>query len=196
MTEQFEYAGFWPRLGAMLLDFLVLIPLLVVILWGQHHYRLFDVYYLLPRILIGLIFGVYLVQRFGGTPGKRMLGLRILRLNGETAGFKRAFVRYLPNFILDSIAAFAIAIPLLHISDHTYFALAAHHRYTNLEALAPARYRWVKLAFQIWVWSELLVLLTNKRRRALHDFIAGTIVVREPPNNSFKPNLLRSTNMA
>jgi uncharacterized RDD family membrane protein YckC len=32
---------------------------------------------------------------------------------------------------------------------------------------------------QIWVWSEVVVMLFNKRRRALHDFIAGTIVTSE-----------------
>jgi uncharacterized RDD family membrane protein YckC len=29
------------------------------------------------------------------------------------------------------------------------------------------------------VWGEFLVLLTNRERRALHDFIAGTVVVRK-----------------
>lgn len=29
----------------------------------------------------------------------------------------------------------------------------------------------------VWFWSELVILLTNEKRRALHDFIAGTIVV-------------------
>ena len=31
---------------------------------------------------------------------------------------------------------------------------------------------------QAWMWSELLVLLFNKKRRALHDFIAGTVVIK------------------
>ena len=29
----------------------------------------------------------------------------------------------------------------------------------------------------IWVLSELVVLLLNKKRRTLHDFIAGTVVL-------------------
>jgi uncharacterized RDD family membrane protein YckC len=33
-------------------------------------------------------------------------------------------------------------------------------------------------AGQIWTSSELVVILLNRRRRALHDFIAGTVVVR------------------
>ena len=34
------------------------------------------------------------------------------------------------------------------------------------------------MLLQIWIWSELIVMLTNRRRRALHDFIAGTVVIR------------------
>jgi uncharacterized RDD family membrane protein YckC len=28
------------------------------------------------------------------------------------------------------------------------------------------------------LYSEFIVLLTNKKRRALHDFMAGTVVIR------------------
>jgi uncharacterized RDD family membrane protein YckC len=34
---------------------------------------------------------------------------------------------------------------------------------------------------QAWLWSELVVLLLNAKRRALHDFIAGTVVIRVRP---------------
>jgi len=30
----------------------------------------------------------------------------------------------------------------------------------------------------IWIWSEVIVLLFNKRKRAIHDFIAGTVIVK------------------
>jgi len=32
--------------------------------------------------------------------------------------------------------------------------------------------------YAVWVYGELIVLLTNKKRRALHDFLAGTVVIR------------------
>ena len=31
----------------------------------------------------------------------------------------------------------------------------------------------------IWTYSELIVLLMNSRKRALHDFIAGTVIVKK-----------------
>jgi hypothetical protein len=33
-------------------------------------------------------------------------------------------------------------------------------------------------ATNIWVYSELIVMLTNKRKRAIHDYIAGTVIVQ------------------
>jgi hypothetical protein len=30
----------------------------------------------------------------------------------------------------------------------------------------------------LWFFAEVLTMLTNEKRRALHDFIAGTVVIR------------------
>jgi len=37
----------------------------------------------------------------------------------------------------------------------------------------------INMLIPIWIGSELLVMLTNKKRRALHDFIAGTVVIKK-----------------
>ena len=62
-----HYGGFWVRFAAFWLDFFVWLPLIAVIFWASQHYRLFQVYYFLPGILIGLFYNVYLVRRYGGT---------------------------------------------------------------------------------------------------------------------------------
>jgi uncharacterized RDD family membrane protein YckC len=36
----------------------------------------------------------------------------------------------------------------------------------------------VGVLIQVWIWSEFITMLFNKRRRAIHDYIAGTVVVR------------------
>ena len=70
VADHLRYAGFWPRLAALLLDLLIVLPLSALSFWGGERYRLFELYYLVPSILFGLFWGVYLVRRFGGTPGK------------------------------------------------------------------------------------------------------------------------------
>ena len=42
----------------------------------------------------------------------------------------------------------------------------------------PNWYQSVNIIASIWIWSEFIIMLTNKKRRALHDFMAGTVVIR------------------
>jgi|KBSSwiStaDraftv2_1062776.scaffolds.fasta_scaffold128226_4 hypothetical protein len=47
------------------------------------------------------------------------------------------------------------------------------------EALAANKGFWLLMALPgLWFLAEVLTMLTNAKRRALHDFIAGTVVVR------------------
>jgi len=49
----------------------------------------------------------------------------------------------------------------------------------NGEALAANKGFWLLTALPaLWFFAEVLTMLTNPKRRALHDFIAGTVVVR------------------
>jgi uncharacterized RDD family membrane protein YckC len=181
-NDPLEYAGFWPRLGALLLDLLIMLPLTALVLWCSERYRLFNLYYFVPSVLFGLFYGVYLVRRFGGTPGKLIVGVRIRKVNGEAVGYREAFLRELPELILTTLTSIALLIPVLHMSDTEYHALSFMERAKRTVELAPSWYKPLQIVQNVWVWGELIVLLTNRKRRALHDFIAGTVVVRTSSN--------------
>lgn len=181
-TDPLRYAGFWPRLGALLLDMLIMLPLSALVFWGSERYRLFDLYYLIPGTLFGFFYGVYLVRRFGGTPGKLVVGVRIRKVSGEPVGYREALLRYLPEFLLGTLTYIALVISVLHISDTEYHSLSVMERAKRMVDLAPPWYTPLQIVQNVWVWGELIVLLTNRKRRALHDFIAGTVVVRTTPN--------------
>lgn len=182
-TDTLRYAGLWPRLGALLLDFIILLPITTLTFWGSSAFRLFDLYYLIPGTVFGLFYSVYLVRRYGGTPGKLIIGIRIRKLNGEPVGYREAFLRYSVDFILCMLMSVALIFPLFHMSDAQYHSLSFMQRYQRMVELAPSWYKplqWIQTA---WVWGELVVLLTNRKRRAIHDFIAGTVVVHVSPSS-------------
>ncbi len=185
-TDPIQYGGFWRRFAAFWLDFLVLLPLTAVVFWGSQCYRLFSLYYFVPGILFGLFYSVYLVRRFGGTPGKLIMGLRIRRVSEEPVRYREAFLRYAPEFLLGLLMSIALLPPLLQMTDAQYHALSFMDRSKRLVDLAPAWFKPIQIFQQIWIWSEFIVLLTNRKRRAIHDFIAGTIVVRERPNQAME----------
>lgn len=180
-ADELRYAGFWPRLGALLLDGLIMLPWIALVIWGSGHYRLFELYYLIPGTLFNLFYGVYLVRRFGGTPGKLILGIRIRKVTGEPVGYREAILRYLPNFILGTLSSIALIGPAFRMGDTQFHALSFMDRAMWMVGHAPFWYKPLGYIQNGWMWSELVVLLTNRKRRALHDFIAGTVVVRTVP---------------
>jgi len=182
--DTLHYAGFWPRLGSLLLDLTFVLPLTALVFWASRHYRLFQVYYMIPGTPFGLFYNVYLVRRFGGTPGKLVVGIRIRKLDGEPVGYREAFLRNLPEFILALLSNIAFIFPLLHMSDAEYQSLSFVEFSKHITELAPSWYKPVQISQTIWFWGELIVLLTNRKRRALHDFIAGTVVVHASQNQT------------
>ena len=187
MSTELLYAGFWRRFGAFWLDALFLLPLMLVVFWANSRFRMFQTYYLLPGLAFSAFYGVYLVKRFGGTPGKLVAGLRITKLDGSAIGYREAILRAGPDYLLSLVSSLALAVAASRMNDSEYLSLTFIERSQRLKALAPGWHQPVQLLLTIWIWSEFVVLLTNKKKRALHDFIAGTVVIVKGPNQALQP---------
>lgn len=180
-----EYAGFWKRFGAYWLDVIIMIPVMVIAVWGNELSRYFQLYYLIPGLLIGLWFNVYLVKRYGGTPGKLILKIKITKLDGSDVGYREAALRYSVLFFLSILSSIPMILASQGMTDAEYFSVGWQYRSVALMERTPGWYNLVTIATNIWIWSEFIVILTNKKRRAIHDFIAGTVVIKKPePNNT------------
>ncbi len=107
------------------------------------------------------------------------MGIRVVRLTGERIGWREAWLRSSVDVVFAVLAVISSFVNLTSITRDQYYGVGWMQRTQNLYALEPAWLRWTITASQIWVWSELAVMLCNKKRRALHDFIAGTIVTAE-----------------
>ena len=148
-----EAVGFWPRLGAHLVDLLVLYgPSLLLWGWLVKTFNLHpvdlsqittgaDLMKALPSlgqqalvsVCLWLVYSVPFNGRYGATLGKLMLGARIVRLDGTNIGYRLALIRFLG---------------------------------TQLS--------------QLFLWAGYLLILFRPDKRALHDLIAGTRVIYRP----------------
>jgi uncharacterized RDD family membrane protein YckC len=175
-----RYAGFWQRFGAYWIDVVVLLPLVGVNYLLGERTRLFALYYFVPGLVIGVLFHVWLVRRYGGTPGKRLLGIRIAMVDGSPVTLRAAWLRYCVLFVLSALSAWGIVRASLDMGDAQYHALGRVERARQLVAMAPPWHRAVRVAMTCWIWGEFLTMLFNARRRAVHDYLAGTVVIRDP----------------
>lgn len=174
-----EYGGFWRRVGAFFVDMVIMLPLVVPIVYLGLPWSLsFLLYWFLPGLALSFTYNVYLVSRFGGTPGQLLCKLRIRMLDGSAVTRKAALLRYGVVLILSTLAAIAGIIGILRIAESSYLSMT----YTQIMPLM-ARFKpgWGTAAdtlLQLWLYSEFVVLLFNKKRRGLQDFMAGTVVVK------------------
>ncbi len=188
------YGGFWLRLGSLLLDGLIMMPygLLLIFLNGIS----VNVYYytFIPSIAIHFWYNIYLVKKNGGTPGKVIAGIKILKMDGTDVTWKEAIVRQIISFSLPVFLSVSILYALSSADDSYYISLGWRQKQEYIYSLIPINTSFYTIVSNVWILSELLVLLFNNRRRALHDFMAGTVIVKTKYINKIRATILLNDN--
>jgi uncharacterized RDD family membrane protein YckC len=174
-----NYATFWQRFAAMWIDFFVLLPLLVVQALLEPVSKAAALALVIPMAAAYAGYTIFCNARFGQTLGKRVMGIRVIRLSGERIAWREAWLRSSVEVFFSLLAVVGSFVALATIADADYYGVGYMQRTQNLAAHQPLWLSWTPWATQVWVWSEVVVMLFNRRRRALHDFIAGTLVTAE-----------------
>jgi uncharacterized RDD family membrane protein YckC len=156
--ENIQYVGFWKRVCAMLLDTIIISPLLI--LYMQHYKYFVSKKMVLPILLyyfVTFAFDIFFNFRFGATPGKLIMRYRIVNENGRFISLQKAIIRFSFNFIN----------AILYILK--YFVLTNGMIFNIVDVL----YDVVTLIILI----DVLAIVFNKEKRALHDYLAGSYVI-------------------
>ncbi len=172
------YAGFWIRLGSLLLDILIISPVIFIFLYLNGISKSIYYYTIVPTILFHLWYNVYLVQKNGGTPGKLIAGLTILKKDGTDLTWREAILRDIVSIVLAIFVAIITVIALSQSDSEYYESLNWMKKQEYLVTVLPFYFTFYNWTSNVWAWGELFVLLFNKRKRALHDFIAETVIIK------------------
>lgn len=172
-----RYAGFWPRLGAILVDLIVMVPFIGMAFWSLSTSRTAALLFEVPLTLLFAFYNIYFVGRWGQTIGKMALQIKVVSLDGQDPGYRRAFYRHSVDLGFSIVSTVLMIYALISISSAEYDAQAFEGKMQLLNNHTPSWGSVIDGLTIAWVASELVVLLLNEKRRALHDFIAGTAVI-------------------
>jgi uncharacterized RDD family membrane protein YckC len=172
------YAGFWSRIGSGLLDALFTIPVVILILYINAQGLSIYYYTIIPSLLFTVWYHVYLPSVYGGTPGKLIVGIAIVRLDGQSIDGTDALLRYSVTLFLSILGIIVAIVSLYQADEKIYMSLSWLQRAQYLNSLSPVFFKFNMWVSNLWFYSEFIVLLMNPRRRALHDLIAGTVVIK------------------
>lgn len=170
------YSSFGRRLGAYLIDFLLLLPLFALQIWASGHSISMAI---LSAVLVSVVFigyRVYCHAIWGQTVGKRVAKLRVVRLSGEAIGWRESLLRSSVEMLFTGLTLIAQLIALTTIPAAEFAGLDTVQRESNLQVYTPAWSGYVITLSGFWYIASLITLFVNDQRRTLHDFIAGTVV--------------------
>lgn len=174
-----KYATFWQRFGAGWIDFFVMLPAIVLFGWLATQSLMLAYLVALPSNLMYWAYCYYLHAVSGQTIGKRVVGIRVVQLDGGRIDRPTSFRRSVVDLVFSILSVVGTFLALRTISSIEYASLSWTEQTMRVQTVQSSLFRWVEYAAHAWVWSEVITVLFNHRRRAIHDYIAGTCVVTE-----------------
>ena len=165
----YKYSTFWPRLGAGFVDGLIFAPINALQFFVFAHSTSVTLRVLVFTLnsLSRTFYTVFMHGKFGQTLGKMALKVIVLDVSERPLSMWQAVLRDILNVVLMPVIV-AINIPRIIQGVDIY----RQHSATTIEVI-------LGFASLAWVLLEFVTMLTNNKRRALHDFIAGSVVIRK-----------------
>ncbi|MGE5415543.1 MAG: RDD family protein [Acidobacteriota bacterium] len=150
--ETLEYASFWRRVAAFIIDTFFILCLLLP-------------FGFVPMDQIGLVMIVIQMIYYVGfegsfqqaTPGKKLLKIKVTDMQGQRVSYWRALARIFAFTVLPILVSFIYGIILR----------------TNIPDLTISL-----IVFTAPFVIDCSLILISKKKQSLHDLIAGCLVVR------------------
>ena len=169
MTDD-QYQTFWRRLGAAFLDIIIFIPLSFVDDWVlslQLPVSMATTYMAVSESTF-LVYSILMHGLFGQTVGKMLTRVKVVDLGETPLTMRQAVLRDSPGLLFQ----FAF-LPLTAMHLDWWIALKRGD-----ETEIPQWFLVLGYGALLMLFIELTTMLTNRKRRALHDLIAGSVVVK------------------
>lgn len=167
MTPLRKYDTFGKRLVAGIIDGIVFLPFTV--LSNRLEHAADKTLFLVLTFSYTICWMLYVVighGRYGQTIGKRLMNIKVLDLmEQDVIGYKSAFIREGVWFFVQTLGL-------------VYFIFTAYNTTTPAKDLNDTFFDgYVGTTITAWFVLELVTMVLNKKRRAVHDYLAGSVVI-------------------
>jgi uncharacterized RDD family membrane protein YckC len=175
MIEE-KYKTFWRRFWAGWIDSLVLLPLyfLDIFIWKNHQHISAFILLLWYAIysLSYMLYSILMHGNLGQTFGKMATRVKVFDISGNTLS--------MPQAIRRDIVPLGLTIVGIALESQTI--LSGVNIYDPNVFKFDAVFYLTMLSTAGWFTAEVITMLFSNKRRALHDYIAGSVVVKLPRN--------------
>jgi uncharacterized RDD family membrane protein YckC len=111
--------------------------------------------------IIPVSYSIYMHGRFGQTLGKFFSGVKVVNFTGGRISYQQALMRDIVPCIILPVWIWTVAY------------VSVYREYPP-----SVMFKWAENIAIYWGVLELITMLFNEQRRAIHDYIAKTVVIR------------------
>lgn len=156
------------RFFANIFDTTLFIPVAILdrfILTEEKPLSLVIIWILISNCLL-IAYNLYFHTKNGQTLGKRLMGIVVLDVSEQRyLTLKQAFLRDSIYILFQIGTVFLIIIKLFSIGNYSESSISTYNLNLSYFSL-------------IWLFVEIITMFTNKKRRAFHDFLGTSVVVK------------------
>jgi len=159
------YRNSWQRFLASIIDGILLyLPILIV--WMNVQDETFKLYFFNLYNLVPITYFVFCNYYCGQTLGKSVMNIKVVNYSTEeNISFKQSVFRESPWVILSVLST-------------TCYLLQYFLGYDSITGFNGLLLAFASTFGTYWWFLEMITMFTNSKRRAIHDFLGGTVVVR------------------
>ncbi len=174
-NQELSYVGFWPRLGAQILDGLILIPLILpitflnIISWKS-------ISLLIIVAFISTAYKPFMEYKYGATLGKMIVKIKVTTITHQKPALNHIIIRNVFNL---AIGLVNLIIEIYAFRDIAFSKVDSYSEYSDFLSINS---QWNNYFTFITVGIYLIdaiFIWTDAKKRSLHDRLALTYVVRK-----------------
>ncbi len=174
------YAGFFPRVFSSLVDKGFIWSLAQLLLLARNYSLTHFWVVTIAGFLFYRFYHIGCVALWGQTPGKMAAKIKVVKVDGSSATWLNAFLRNSVETFL-TLAVLVLEMKAATMVSATEFAATDFtKRAALMDTFVPKIAIYIAWFTQVFVLSEFVVLFLNRKKRAIHDFLAGTVVIHDP----------------
>ena len=169
---QVIYGGFWPRVGALLLDTVILLPVIFPL-------TLFNITQWKSSILLVLVtlaavsYKPFCEYKYGATLGKMALKLKVVNLEFNKANSTEILLRNIFHIVPP---LFSLMLTLSLYAKPEFGEVRSFADYTSFSRQSTGL-TFYNFFITILYLVDVVFLLTDRQNRTLHDRIGKTYVI-------------------
>ncbi|GAK87939.1 hypothetical protein JCM19238_5549 [Vibrio ponticus] len=167
------------RFAASLIDSLIVLPITMAVVYAQGFSQQLGILLAIPAAMVFAVYCILAHWWFGATLGKRLMKLKVVTEYAERSiNFSHSLLRGLVYVLYALAMGYLQILAFQGISASEYLALEWYMRESLVEENMLDWHQKVQIIALVWFTISTLCLIVTGKKRALHDFIGGTVVVK------------------